>query len=90
MSEGMLARANSLSYALVTPSYWMDVERCRLLIESTERWVTPPLRHYFVIANRDLPLFRPMLNSRATLIVAEDIIPKWLFRIPGLRRFWSR
>ena len=66
----------------------MDVERCRLLIESTERWVTPPLRHYFVIANRDVPLFKPMLNSRATLIVVEDIIPKWLFRIPGLRRFW--
>jgi len=78
----------SLTYALVTPSYWMDVERCRLLIESTERWVSPALRHYLIIANRDVPLFKPMLTSRTTLVVVEDIIPKWLFRLPGMRRFW--
>jgi hypothetical protein len=46
------------------------------------------LRHYLLIANRDVPLFRPLLTSRTTLIVVEDIIPKWLFRVPGLRRFW--
>jgi hypothetical protein len=78
----------SLSYALVTPSYWMDVERCRLLVESTERWVTPEVRHYLVIARRDVLLFNSMLNSRMQLIVVEDIIPGWLFRIPGIRHFW--
>lgn len=78
----------AITYALVTPSYWMDVERCRFLLETTERWVAPGVRHYLVIANRDLHLFRPMLNSRTTLIVVEDIIPGWLFRVPGLRRFW--
>jgi hypothetical protein len=35
-----------------------------------------------------VPLFKPMLTSRTTLIVVEDIIPKWLFRLPGMRRFW--
>lgn len=78
----------STTYALVTPSYWMDVERCRFLLETAERWVEPSVRHYLVIANRDLRLFRPMLSSRTTLIVVEDIIPRWLFRVPGLRRFW--
>lgn len=78
----------SKTYALVTPSYWMDVERCRFLLETTERWVDPSVQHYLLIANRDLHLFRPMLNSRTTLIVVEDIIPRWLFRAPGLRRFW--
>ena len=85
---GILEGMNSLSYALVTPSYWMDVERCRLLVESVERWVTPGLRHYIIIANRDVPLFKPMIAARTNLIIVEDIIPKWLFRIPGLRRFW--
>jgi hypothetical protein len=66
----------------------MDVERCRLLLESTERWVAPPLKHYLVIAKRDVPLFRPMLTSRTTLVVVEDMIPKWLFRLPGMKRFW--
>jgi hypothetical protein len=78
----------SLSYALVTPSYWKDVERCALLIESVERWVQPGVRHYLVIARRDVPLFKPLLRSRSELIVVEDIIPNWLIRIPGVRRFW--
>jgi hypothetical protein len=29
-----------------------------------------------------------MLTSRTTLIVVEDIIPRWLIRVPGFRRFW--
>jgi hypothetical protein len=76
------------TYALVTPSYWRDVERCKMLVESVNRWVTPDVRHYLVIANRDLHLFRHMLTPRTELIVVEDIIPRWLFRVPYLRRFW--
>jgi hypothetical protein len=79
---------NETKYALVTPSYWMDVERCRFLLETAERWVPSDVHHYLVIAKRDLSLFRPMLSSRTSLIVVEDIIPTWLFRVPGLRRFW--
>jgi hypothetical protein len=79
---------SSLTYALVTPSYWMDVERCRLLVESTERWVAPGVRHHLVIARRDVPLFKSMLSARNNLIVVEDIIPNWLFRLPGVRHFW--
>jgi Family of unknown function (DUF6492) len=77
-----------MTYALVTPSYWMDAERCRFLLETADKWVPPWVRHYLVIAHRDIPLFRPMLTPRTTLLEVEDIIPRWLFRIPGLRRFW--
>ena len=77
-----------LSYALVTPSYWADVERCRFLVESVGRWVDRGVRHYLVIARRDVPLFRDMLGPGTELIVVEDIIPSWLFRLPGVRHFW--
>jgi hypothetical protein len=77
-----------LSYAVITPSYWKDVERCRLLVESVERWTDPSLRHYLLIARRDVPLFRSMLGPRTELIVVEDVIPKWLFRVPGIKHFW--
>lgn len=66
----------------------MDVERCRFLLETAERWVPADVHHYLVIAKRDLPLFRPMVSSRSSIVVVEDIIPNWLFRLPGLRRFW--
>lgn len=78
----------STTYALVTPSYWKDAERCRFLLETTERWVPADIRHYLVVARADLALFRPMLNKRTILLVVEDIIPRWLFRAPGFRRFW--
>lgn len=76
------------SYALITPSYWRDVERCAMLVESVNRWVPADVRHYLVIANREVHLFRHMLGSRTGLIVVEDIVPRWLFRVPGLKRFW--
>jgi hypothetical protein len=77
-----------LNYALITPSYWKDVERCRLLVESVHRWVDPTMQHYLLIARRDVPLFTSMLGGRTKLLVVEDMIPHWLFRLPGMKRFW--
>jgi hypothetical protein len=80
--------STALSYALITPTYWRDFERCVLLTESVQRWVVPDVRHYLVVARRDVPLFRGMLSSRTQLLVVEDIIPRWLIRVPGIRRAW--
>jgi hypothetical protein len=77
-----------ITYALVTPSYWMDVERCRFLLETVDRWVPPWVHHYLIISKRDVPMFKSMLGPRTTMLVVEDIIPAWLFRVPGLRHFW--
>jgi hypothetical protein len=79
---------SSLSYALVTPSFRLDLERCRLLRDSVERWVAPHVRHYLVIDRRDVEMFKPLMSSRTELLVVEDITPRWIFRIPGMRRFW--
>jgi hypothetical protein len=79
---------SSYSYALVTPSFRLDFERCKLLVESAERWVAPHVHHYLVIDRRDVPMFRPLASSRTSILVVEDIIPPWLFRLPGTRRFW--
>ena len=78
----------SLSYALVTPSFGLDLDRCELLVESVARWATPSLRHYLVIDRRDVPLFSHLRSERTQILVVEDIVPGWLVRIPGVRRFW--
>ncbi|MFZ0501071.1 MAG: DUF6492 family protein [Steroidobacteraceae bacterium] len=80
--------AGGLSYALVTPSFRLDLARCRLLTESIERWAAPHLRHYLIVDRRDVPLFRPLQTRRTELLVVEDLVPWWLSRIPGTRRFW--
>ncbi|KDF00412.1 hypothetical protein Y900_016035 [Mycolicibacterium aromaticivorans JS19b1 = JCM 16368] len=79
---------NPLSYALVTPSFRLDVDRCALLVESVERWAAPYLQHYLVIDRRDVAMFKSFESSRTRILVVEDIIPSWLVRIPGIRRFW--
>jgi hypothetical protein len=79
---------SSLTYALITPSYWKDVDRCAMLVESANQLLAPDVRHYLVIAARDLPLFKAMKGPRTEILVVEDIIPRWLFRFPGLRHFW--
>jgi hypothetical protein len=76
------------SYALITTSCRHDVEHCARLMESVDRWIPPDVRHYLVVDRSDVPAFRRMLRPRAELIVAEDILPRWLFRAPGLRRLW--
>jgi hypothetical protein len=77
-----------LAYALVTPSFRLDFERCALLVESVDRWVDSSVRHYIIVDRRDVPLFKPLLTRRTELLVVEDIVPRWLIRIPGIRRFW--
>lgn len=78
----------SLKYALVTPSFRLDLDRCSLLAESVKRHVAPHVIHYLVIDRRDLPLFSHLAGERTKILIAEDIIPSWIQRIPGVRRFW--
>ena len=77
-----------LSYALVTPSFRLDFERCRLLTESVQQWVAPHMRHYIIVDRRDAKMFSPLVSNRTSLIVVEDIVPRWVFRVPGMQRFW--
>jgi hypothetical protein len=77
-----------LSYALITPSFRLDFERCALLVESAERWVPRQVRHYLVVDKRDVPLFRSLAGPRTEVLVVEEIVPPWIVRLPGVRRFW--
>ena len=77
-----------LSYALVTPSFRLDFERCSLLVESAEKWVPRQVRHYLVVDKRDVPLFRSLAGPRTEVLVVEEMVPSWISRLPGVRRFW--
>ena len=64
--------------AIVTASYAADFERCRLLCETIDRFVTGAPRHYILVEQRDLKLFRE-LETRDRVIVSErDLLPRWL------------
>ncbi|MGL4729546.1 MAG: DUF6492 family protein [Bosea sp. (in: a-proteobacteria)] len=80
-------------FAIATPSYAGDFERCRLLCDSIDRHVSGHAMHYLLIDPVDLELFRPLESSKRRIITDADLLPSWLkgwndpFN-PG-RRIWS-
>jgi hypothetical protein len=78
---------------IVTASYAPDFERCRLLCETMDRFVTGFTRHYILVEHRDVPLFRQLEGSRRQVIDERDILPSWLHSFPDptslfRRRIW--
>lgn len=78
----------ALTYALVTLSYAPDFERCRLLHESVQQFVTSPHRHYIIVDRRDLELFSSLKDSNTQVLAVEDLIPGWIMRMPFNRKWW--
>ncbi|HMQ58598.1 MAG TPA: DUF6492 family protein, partial [Rhizobiaceae bacterium] len=66
--------------ALVTASYAPDLERCRILCESIDRYASGYETHYILVENRDLPLFRALEGGKRKVIGERDILPFWLKR----------
>jgi hypothetical protein len=77
-----------LTACFITPSYAPDFERCRLLCESIEKFVSPKIPHYIIVDQRDLALFRKLQNSYTSVITKESILPWWIWRIPFLKNSW--
>lgn len=88
--EGVVSRrwADKKSYALITPSYYVDFERCRLLVESAERFLSPRVAHYIIVDRLDENLFARLASERTHIILKQDILPPWLMQMPFARRYW--
>jgi len=81
------------SIGLVTPTYWRDLERCALLCESVDRYVTAFAKHYLIVADEELPLFAKYNSERRVVLPASSLLPSWLRPLPRFiqrksRRYW--
>ena len=79
--------------AVVTASYAPDFERCKLLCETMDRYVTGFTRHYILVEHRDVALFRQLEGARRVVIDERDLLPGWLRPFPDptslfRRRIW--
>lgn len=77
-----------MTFALVTPSFRLDLERCRLLVETVDAYVPPDVRHYVIVDRRDLRRFGALRSARVHLVAVEDVLPWWIRRVPGIERSW--
>jgi hypothetical protein len=79
--------------ALVTPSYAGDFERCRLLCESADRFVTGASRHYILVTGSDVARFRVLEGPNRIVVDERELLPGWLRSVPDpfslfRRRIW--
>lgn len=82
------------TYALATPSYRGDIERCRLLCASIDRFVTGHAVHYLLVEDRDAALFRELEGPGRRILTESQLLPGWLKPYPdplslGKRRLWT-
>lgn len=78
MPAGASTGCLDVAAAMVTASYAPDFERCRLLCETADRYVTGVAHHYILVEARDVALFRQLESPRRTVVDERDILPGWL------------
>ncbi|SDP57331.1 DUF6492 family protein [Phyllobacterium sp. OV277] len=79
--------------AIVTASYAPDFERCKLLCETIDRFVSGYTRHYILVEHRDMALFRQLEGPRRIIVDENDLLPGWIKPFPdplslGRKRIW--
>ncbi len=79
----------SLTFALMTPSFAPDFERCRLLAQSVRAHVADHVHHYIIVDTRDERLFSELRSPRTHIVVKQDIIPRWLVQVPFAPKWWA-
>jgi hypothetical protein len=76
------------SFAIITPSFEPDFERCQLLAESVLRHAAAHVQHYIIVDRRDERLFSSLRSARTHIVRKEDVLPWWLRRLPLSSRWW--
>lgn len=79
--------------AIVTASYAPDFERCRLLCETMDRFVSGFSKHYLLVEHGDVAAFRALESPRRIVVDERDLLPSWLHCMPDptslfRRRVW--
>jgi hypothetical protein len=78
---------SQFEFAVVTPSYTPDFDRCKLLARSVQKFVQPAT-HYIIVTRKDYPLFKKLQGPKTEILVVESLIPRWFFKLPLLKNGW--
>ena len=77
----------SMQFAIITPSYHVDFNRCAMLAESIRRYVPKDVVHYIIVDGRDRELFAGLASEQTRLIVQDELVPERLWR-PSFAPRW--
>jgi Family of unknown function (DUF6492) len=71
-----------MRFAIVTPSYHLDHERCLLLSDSIAKYVPQEIEHHIIVSRSDYALFKGRADRRTHVVVQEDIVQGQFWRLP--------
>ncbi|NJL62388.1 MAG: hypothetical protein HC903_11800 [Methylacidiphilales bacterium] len=75
-------------FCIMTPSYAPDFHRCKVLAWSVQAFVSPLVKHYIIVPEADVSLFKQIEQPNVEVITVESILPVWIKRIPWLNSLW--
>jgi hypothetical protein len=75
-----------MTYAILTPSFAKDFDRCRFLAESIEKLVSNS-EHYILVDPIDLSTFAPLRKFCAKIIDAREFMDTTFRRVPMTRLY---
>lgn len=78
----------SLSFAIITPSYSLDFQRCLLLCKTIDQHCLIPVKHYIIVDRQDFKLFQPLQNQNREIITVESVLPWWIKKVSFLKNGW--
>lgn len=80
----------SLTAGLLTCSYRGDLEVCRTLCRTVDRFTPEWLEHLLIVPRADYALFAPLAGPRRRVIIAESLQPWWLRGLPMPGPKWRK
>jgi uncharacterized protein DUF6492 len=87
-SKSTQPTAKPIRFAIITPSYYVDFERCKWLVETVNRFVPEDIPHYLVVDYADRDLFASLRSSRTRVVFKEDALGGRLHQVPFARKWW--
>lgn len=73
---------SELSASLVTCSFSGDLDVCRMLCDSVDRFVPETIAHRLYVPAQDMPLFAGLATRRRTIATQESLLPRWFWKLP--------
>ena len=77
-----------LGVSLITCSFRGDLEVCRLLCDSIDRFVPAEIPHILYVPAQDMALFAGFATPRRLLRPQEELLPRWFWKLPMPGQPW--
>ncbi|NRP14659.1 DUF6492 family protein [Marinobacterium sp. xm-a-152] len=84
----MSSNSQSDQLALITCSYGPDLDRCKRLCESVDRFVDSIYEHVLIVPKRDLKKFLTLVNERRRVVSVESVVPDSFIQLPFSNKWW--